>query len=222
MSSFGKNIRCNIFGESHGPAIGVVIEGLEPGIKLDMDKIQKMLDRRRPGKDRYVTNRNEGDVPEILSGTYNGMTTGMPLCAVIRNKDARSRDYRNLRKVPRPGHSDYTAHVKYNGFNDIRGGGAFSGRLTAPLVFACDIAKGVLEEKGITNYEFLGSTYVSEIVKLSNDIIVVADHSKFGRNVLTNVMPFNRVSTFITDSGVPKRYIEKFSKYSIKHRIADL
>jgi len=149
MSSFGRNIRINIFGESHGPAIGVVIEGLKPGYCLDMENIQAMLDRRRPGKDRYVTRREEGDVPEILSGVFDGRTTGMPLCAIIRNKDTRSRDYSNLKKIPRPGHSDYPAYVKYEGFNDIRGGGAFSGRLTAPLVFAGAIAKDILENAGI-------------------------------------------------------------------------
>ncbi len=149
MSSFGRNIRISIFGESHGPAVGVVIEGLKPGYKLDMASIQAMLDRRRPGKDRYVTRREEGDVPEILSGVFEGATTGMPLCAVIRNNDARSKDYRDLKRIPRPGHSDYSAYVKYRGLNDIRGGGAFSGRLTAPLVFAGALAKHILEAKGI-------------------------------------------------------------------------
>lgn len=149
MSSFGKNLRINIFGESHGTAIGVVIEGLKPGFVLDMDEIQAMLNRRRPGKDRYVTRRDEGDVPEILSGVYEGKTTGMPLAAIIRNKDTKSRDYSNLKRIPRPGHSDLTAYIKYSGLNDIRGGGAFSGRLTAPLVFAGAIAKSILAKKNI-------------------------------------------------------------------------
>lgn len=157
MSSFGKNIKLNIFGESHGPAVGVVIEGLKPGHRIDMDYIQAMLDRRRPGKDRYVTRREEGDIPEILSGVFDGVTTGMPLCAIIRNKDTRSRDYSNLKKIPRPGHSDYTAFVKYDGLNDIRGGGAFSGRLTAPLVFAGAIAKDILEKRGIKIVSHLSS-----------------------------------------------------------------
>lgn len=149
MSIFGKNLRINIFGESHGTAIGVVIEGLKPGYYIDMVEIQKMMDRRRPGKDRYVTRRDEGDIPEILSGTFEGRTTGMPLTAIIRNKDTRSRDYSNLKRIPRPGHSDFTAFIKYKGLNDIRGGGAFSGRLTAPLVFAGAIARGILSEKNI-------------------------------------------------------------------------
>ena len=149
MSIFGKNFRINIFGESHGTAIGVVIEGLKPGFKLDMGEIQKMLDRRRPGKDRYVTRRDEGDIPEILSGVFEGKTTGMPLAAIIRNKDTKSSDYTNLKRIPRPGHSDLTAYIKYDGLNDIRGGGAFSGRLTAPLVFAGAVARGILSKKNI-------------------------------------------------------------------------
>lgn len=149
MSSFGKNIKIGIFGESHGPAIGVLIEGLPPGVEINMEYIMKMMNRRKPGMGKNVTKRKESDVPEILSGVYNGHTTGMPLCAIIRNTDTRSRDYSNLKYIPRPGHADYTAYIKYKGYNDIRGGGAFSGRLTAPLVFAGALAKNILEKKGI-------------------------------------------------------------------------
>lgn len=149
MSLFGNKIKINIFGESHGPAIGVVIEGLKAGFSINMEYIKKMMDRRRPGTGKQVTSRSEGDIPEIISGVYDGKTTGMPLCAIIKNKDTRSQDYENIKNVPRPGHSDFTAHMKYDGFNDIRGGGAFSGRLTAPLVFAGAIAKDMLEQKGI-------------------------------------------------------------------------
>ncbi|MFO7611163.1 MAG: chorismate synthase [Clostridia bacterium] len=149
MSTFGNRLRINVFGESHGPAMGVVIDGLESGIELDMPYISDMLDRRRPGTGKHVTGRSEGDVPEILSGVMNGRTTGMPLCAIIRNNDARSGDYERHSDLPRPGHSDFTAFMKYNGFNDARGGGAFSGRLTAPIVFAGAIAKRILEDRGI-------------------------------------------------------------------------
>jgi chorismate synthase len=149
MSSFGKNIRVNIFGESHGPAIGVVIEGLKPGHRVDLDSIYGMMDRRRPGTGRDVTARKEKDRPEIISGVFNGVTTGMPLCAIIKNSDRRSGDYDEMRNIPRPGHSDYTAYVKYGGFNDVRGGGAFSGRLTAPLVFAGAMACDILRKSGI-------------------------------------------------------------------------
>ncbi|MBN2557360.1 MAG: chorismate synthase [Clostridia bacterium] len=149
MSAFGNRLKINVFGESHGPAVGVVIDGLAPGIELDMPYISAMLDRRRPGTGKHVTGRNEDDAPEILSGVYNGRTTGMPLCAVIRNNDARSGDYERHSGLPRPGHSDFTAFIKYKGFNDHRGGGAFSGRLTAPIVFAGAIAKKILEDRGI-------------------------------------------------------------------------
>lgn len=149
MSSFGKNIKVDIFGESHGPAIGVVIEGLKPGHRIDMEFISTVMERRRPGTGRNVTARKEADKPELLSGVFNGMTTGMPLCAVIKNSDKRSGDYDEMKNIPRPGHSDYTAHVKYKGFNDVRGGGAFSGRLTAPLVFAGALACDILRKEGI-------------------------------------------------------------------------
>lgn len=149
MSSFGRNLRINIFGESHGPAIGAVIEGLPAGLAIDMELINDMLERRRPGTGRHVTRRNEGDVPEIISGILDGVATGMPLTCIIRNSDTKSSDYRNISHIPRPGHSDYTAFIKYNGFNDVRGGGAFSGRLTAPIVFAGAIAVSYLRGKGI-------------------------------------------------------------------------
>lgn len=144
------NIKLSVFGESHGKAIGCVIDGLPAGIKLDMEKIYKDMARRAPGKDRYATPRLEKDIPEILSGVLNGTTTGAPLAMVIQNTNTKSGDYGNLMSVPRPSHSDYPAYVKYNGYNDIRGGGHFSGRLTAPIVFAGAVAKQFLAEKGIT------------------------------------------------------------------------
>lgn len=144
------NIKLSVFGESHGEAIGCVIDGLPSGIKLDMEKIYKDMARRAPGKDKYATPRLEKDIPEILSGVLNGITTGAPLAMVVQNTNTKSGDYGNLMSVPRPSHSDYPAYVKYNGYNDIRGGGHFSGRLTAPIVFAGAVAKQFLAEKGIT------------------------------------------------------------------------
>lgn len=149
-SNFGDNIKLSIFGESHGEAIGCVIDGLPSGVKLDMDKIYLDMSRRAPGKDRTATPRLEKDIPHILSGVLNGVTTGAPLAMIIENTNTKSGDYGNLMTVPRPSHSDYPAYVKYNGNNDIRGGGHFSGRLTAPLVFAGAVAKQILAEKGIT------------------------------------------------------------------------
>lgn len=149
-SEFGKNIKLSIFGESHGRAIGCVIDGLPAGVELDMDKIYVDMSRRAPGKDRSATPRLEKDIPNIISGVLDNVTTGAPLAMVIENTNTKSGDYSNLMTVPRPSHSDYPAYVKYGGNNDIRGGGHFSGRLTAPLVFAGAVAKQILEQKGIT------------------------------------------------------------------------
>ncbi len=150
MSSvLGNKIRLSVFGESHGEAIGCVIDGLPAGVKLDMEKINKEMARRAPGKDKTSTPRKESDTPIILSGVLNGVTTGAPLAMEIRNSNTQSGDYKNLMTVPRPSHSDYPAYIKYCGNNDIRGGGHFSGRLTAPIVFAGAIAKQILEQKGI-------------------------------------------------------------------------
>lgn len=139
-----------VFGESHGPAIGVVVSGLPSGVLLDIDAIGAEMARRAPGKDRTSTARKEPDVPEILSGVFEGKTTGTPLAAIIRNTDTRSGDYSKLKDLPRPGHGDYAGFVRYAGYNDYRGGGHFSGRLTAPLVFAGAVAKQILAERGIT------------------------------------------------------------------------
>ena len=143
-------MRYTIFGESHGPAIGVTLEGLPSGVELDLDFIRSELKRRAPGQNATSTARREADEPEILSGVFEGKPTGTPLCAIIRNTDTRSKDYSKLRDMPRPGHADYTGQVRYGGCNDYRGGGHFSGRLTAPLVFAGAVAKLVLKERGIT------------------------------------------------------------------------
>lgn len=148
-SDFGENVRVSVFGESHGSAIGCVIGGLPAGLKIDMDKIYKDMSRRAPGKDLTATPRLEKDIPHIISGVLDGVVTGAPLAMVIENTNTKSGDYGNIKRVPRPSHSDYPAFVKYGGFNDIRGGGHFSGRLTAPLVFAGALAKQYLQKKGI-------------------------------------------------------------------------
>ncbi|MBR2099839.1 MAG: chorismate synthase [Eubacterium sp.] len=150
MSSIiGNNIRLSVFGESHSQGIGCVIDGLPAGIKLDFDRINSEMARRAPGKDKTSTQRKEADIPQILSGVLDGITTGAPLAVLIKNTNTKSSDYKNLEFIPRPSHSDYPAFVKYGGNNDIRGGGHFSARLTAPIVFAGAIAKQLLAEKGI-------------------------------------------------------------------------
>ena len=140
MNFFGKCFRVEIFGESHGPAIGVVIDGVKPGMPLSEEDFREDIARRKSGA-KGTTPRIEADEPEILSGVYEGHTTGAPVAIIFRNTNTRSVDYEQLRDVPRPGHADWTASVKWNGMNDPRGGGAFSGRLTLPLVAAGVIAK---------------------------------------------------------------------------------
>ena len=149
MSSIGEKIKISIFGESHGPAIGVVIDGLPANYEIDLDKIAIQMARRAPGNPAYGTARKEADLPEIVSGYTNGKTNGFPLCAIIRNTNAHSSDYANLKLVPRPAHADYPAFVKYFGAADMSGGGHFSGRLTAPLVFAGAVARQILEKHNI-------------------------------------------------------------------------
>ncbi len=146
--NFG-NLSVSIFGESHGNGIGVVIDGLPGGYEIDFEKVLDFMARRAPKKDGISTRRNEKDFPEIMSGYLNGKTTGTPLCAVIKNTDQHSKDYGNIQTVARPGHADYTGAVRYNGANDIRGGGHFSGRITAPLVFAGAVCGQILEQQGI-------------------------------------------------------------------------
>lgn len=150
MSSvLGNKIKLSVFGESHGEAIGCVIDNFPAGLKLDMEKIYRDMQRRAPGRDRTTTSRKESDMPKILSGVLDGITTGAPIAMMIENTNTRSGDYSNLMTVPRPSHSDYPAYIKYNGNNDVRGGGHFSGRLTAPVVFAGALAKQLLAQKGI-------------------------------------------------------------------------
>ena len=148
-SEFGKLLRVSVFGESHGAAVGVTVDGLPAGERVDTDALQAFLDRRRPGKDALSTARQEADVPEFLSGLRDGMTCSSPLCAVIRNGGQRFDDYAALADTPRPSHADYAAWVKRGGQADLRGGGHFSGRLTAPLCVAGGIAKQILSRRGV-------------------------------------------------------------------------
>ena len=148
-SSYGKEWRMTIFGQSHSPAIGVTLEGLPAGFRIDEEELTHFLNRRRPGQNAYSTPRQETDLPEFLSGLKDGKTCGAPLTAVIRNSDTRSQDYAELAVLPRPGHADYTAHVKYGGAQDWAGGGHFSGRLTAPLCIAGGICLQLLQQEGI-------------------------------------------------------------------------
>lgn len=150
MSSvFGRELRLALFGQSHGEAIGITIDGFPAGMTIDQPRLDREMARRAPGTDDLATPRKEADAPEILSGVLSGKTTGQPLCAVIRNISQRSRDYGAGVALLRPGHADYTGHVRYFGEEDWRGGGHFSGRLTAPLVFAGALCSQWLEERGV-------------------------------------------------------------------------
>ena len=155
-----------IFGESHGPAIGVTLTGVPAGLELDMDAIAREMARRAPGRSALSTARREDDQPEILSGVFEGKTTGAPLCAVIANTDTRSQDYTRTKDLARPGHADYPARVRYQGYTDYRGGGHFSGRLTAPLVFAGAVAKQILARRGV----FVGA-HISSVYGISDQLL---------------------------------------------------
>lgn len=190
-STWGKNIRISIFGESHGKAIGVNIDGLPPGVELNFDLIKREMERRAPGRKTTSSKRQEDDEIEILSGYFNNRTTGTPLCAIIRNTDVRSRDYSLMEDIMRPSHGDYPGHIRYKGYNDYRGGGHFSGRLTAPLVFAGDIAKQILSQNGIIigshilsignvkdeNFDYI-NTREEDLLNLWNSDLPVIDNKK--------------------------------------------
>ena len=146
---WGNNIKLSIFGESHGEAIGITLDGLPSGFEIDLEEINMEMERRAPGRNNMSTARKEGDKVQIVSGLFNGKTTGTPLCGLIKNEDKKSKDYSKLKSVMRPGHGDYPGYLKYKGFNDYRGGGHFSGRITAPVVFAGAIMKQLLRREGV-------------------------------------------------------------------------
>lgn len=148
-NTFGRSAALTIFGESHGVSIGAVLDGLPAGEAIDWDAVRTEMARRAPGRNAMSTARSEADAFEVQSGFFNGYTTGTPLCAVIRNGDHRSKDYDQLRHIMRPGHADYSGKIRYGGYNDFRGGGHFSGRLTAPLVFAGAVASQMLKRRGV-------------------------------------------------------------------------
>lgn len=148
-SSIGENLRLSIFGQSHSPAIGMTMEGFPAGFSIDMDRLDRFLQRRAPGRNAWSTPRREADAPEYVSGLVGNTTCGAPLTAIIRNTNTRSADYELLKTVPRPGHADYAAEARFRGYQDAAGGGHFSGRLTAPLCVAGGICLQYLENRGI-------------------------------------------------------------------------
>lgn len=183
-SMWNHNIKISIFGESHGPAIGVVIDNLPAGEHIDTAELMNFMARRAPKKDGTSTQRRESDLPQILSGLNGNKTTGAPLCAFIPNTDTRSQDYTNVQKLARPGHADYTGAVRYKGFNDVRGGGHFSGRLTAPLTFAGAICGQILERRSIyTGAHILSIHNIKDdsfnVLDLSREEVLAVRHKAF-------------------------------------------
>lgn len=171
-NTFGNSFSLSLFGESHGEEIGAVLDGIAPGIEIDHDFIRHQLTLRRP-KGKISTQRQEEDEYRIVSGVFNGKTTGTPLCILIPNKDTKSKDYTKTRNLARPGHADYTAYVKYHGYEDFRGGGHFSGRLTAPIVALGAIALSALSKKGIfigTHIKKCAGIYDRPFEDLKSDI----------------------------------------------------
>ncbi|MEG3007323.1 MAG: chorismate synthase [Oscillospiraceae bacterium] len=161
-NTWGENFKITIFGESHSECVGIIIDGLPVGIPINEDFIKDFMSKRSPGKNEYSSSRVENDYPQITSGVFNGKTCGTPLCAIIKNQNQNSQEYQP--NLPRPSHADLPAHIKYKGFEDYRGGGHFSGRLTAPLTVAGAIAISILKEKGINI-----SAHISKIGKISDD-----------------------------------------------------
>ncbi len=160
MNSFGRIFRLNIFGESHGPSVGIVLDGILPGIPVHITDFEKDLDRRRGGSQSGTTTRTEADIPEFISGVFNGFTTGAPLTIVFKNNNIKSEDYAATRNIPRPGHADFVAEKKFKGFQDYRGGGHFSGRLTVCMVAAGVMAKKMLVHLGTS---ISANAYIKEI-----------------------------------------------------------
>ena len=156
-STYGENLKLAIFGQSHAPAIGMNLDGIPAGLPVDTDKLQCFLNRRAPGQSDYSTPRKEEDKPEFLCGLVDGFTCGAPITAIIRNTNTRSKDYSGLKDCPRPGHADYTAQIKYNGYQDVAGGGHFSGRLTAPVCIAGGLCLQWLEQKNIHVFAHIAS-----------------------------------------------------------------
>ena len=191
MSSIwiGKHIRLSIFGQSHAEAIGMTLDGLPAGMAVDPDLLQRFLNRRAPGRSEWSTARREEDIPEFLCGLKDGLTCGAPLTAIIRNTNVRKKDYADLQTLPRPGHADFTAQLRYHGFQDASGGGHFSGRLTAPLCIAGGVLLQELERRGIS--------VAARIVQIGS----VRDESAFDGPVSEKVFP-------VSDDGAAEKMTE--------------
>lgn len=189
-SIFGKNIQISIFGQSHSGAIGVTLDGIPAGISIDLERLSAFLKRRAPGTSEFATARKEADTPEFLCGIVNGVTCGAPITAIIRNTNMRPVDYQDCLDVPRPGHADFTAHVKYGGNEDPTGGGHFSGRLTAPLCIAGGICMQLLEgEYGIRIGAHIRTLHGIEDLPFDPVTVSAEDFEKTARHQLPTIDP---------------------------------
>lgn len=183
-SQFGERLRVSIFGESHGNGIGALIEGLPAGEQLDFEQLMQFMERRQGGRNSLSTSRKEPDIPEFVSGILDNKTTGFPVCIRIANTNTRSGDYTNLALKPRPSHADYTAYMKWQGNADMRGGGHFSGRLTAPLCAAGGIALQILERRGI----FVGA-HLSSVGNIRDDVFPMQPTPEFFQTIAAKEFP---------------------------------
>ena len=186
-SVFGNNIKLSIFGQSHSDAIGISFDGLPCGFKIDMQKLQIFLDRRAPGRNALTSKRSENDKPEFVSGLFDGKTCGAPIAALIYNEDVKSEDYEDIKDSPRPSHADFTAQCKFRGYQDYRGGGHFSGRLTAALCVAGGIAIQMLERNGITVKAALETVYgnssgIDELI-----VEAISEGDSLGGNIVCSI-----------------------------------
>lgn len=186
-SVFGNNIKLSIFGQSHSDAIGISFDGLPCGFKIDMQKLQIFLDRRAPGRNTLTSKRSENDKPEFVSGLFDGKTCGAPIAALIYNEDVKSEDYDDIKNSPRPSHADFTAQCKFRGYQDYRGGGHFSGRLTAALCVAGGIAIQMLERNGITVKAALETVYgnssgIDELI-----VEAISEGDSLGGNIVCSI-----------------------------------
>ncbi len=204
-SIWGESLKISLFGESHGKGIGVVVDNFPAGIRYDEEFVTAQLRRRAGGHNFTSTARKEGDIPEVISGIYKGYTTGAPICAIIRNEDIRSEDYRSLMDIPRPSHADFTGKVRYNGYNDPRGGGHFSARLTAMLTYAGALCQIYLMERGITIGSHIAS--IGEVSDMEFDPVLVSAKQLNG----LREMGFN-----VIDKGAQKAMLELIAKAKSK------
>lgn len=184
-STYGNALHLSIFGQSHSPAIGCSLDGIPAGITVDEEVLQAFLDRRAPGRDETATKRREADRAHLIAGIVDGHTTGAPIAGIIENTNTRSKDYSGLRRVPRPGHADYAARIKYENYHDVAGGGHFSGRLTAPLCIAGGIALQALESQGIRIFAHIAQ--IGSISDLPMDDMTYREADR--RAILDNDLP---------------------------------